>query len=67
MKITVKCGTAEEEDIIEVLNAISVVSKRLAQNIATVNRENQSKEGGKQYEQNQDAFGCCRRCQCCSR
>ena len=60
-------GTAADEDIIEVLTAISVVSKRLARNIAAVHQQSQSTEGGKQNEQNQVAFGCRRGCPCCSR
>lgn len=67
MKITVNCGTADDRDIVEVLDAISVVSKRLARNIEAVNQQSQSTEGGKQDEQDQTAFGCCRRCPCCSR
>ena len=67
MKITVNYGTADDQDIVEVLDAISVVSKRLARNIEAVKRERQSTEGGKQDEQDQAAFGCCRRCPCCSR
>ena len=60
-------GTTADEDIIEVLTAISVVSKRLARNIAAVHQQSQSTEGGKQNEQNQVAFGCRRGCPCCSR
>ena len=44
-------GTTADEDIIEVLTAISVVSKRLARNIAAVHQQSQSTEGGKQNEQ----------------
>ncbi len=60
-------GTATEEDIIEVLTAISVVSRRLARNIQAAGQQSQTKEGGNQDEQNQVAFGCCRGCPCCSR
>lgn len=60
-------GIAADEDIVEVLNAISVVSRRLARNIAAVSQQSQTKEGGKQDEQNQVAFGCCRGCPCRSR
>lgn len=59
--------TAADEDIVEVLTAISVVSRRLARNIAAVSRQSQTKEGGKKNEQNQVAFGCCRGCPRCSR
>lgn len=51
-------GTAADEDIVEILTAISVVSRRLARNIAAVSQQSQTKEGGKQNEQNQVAFGC---------
>ena len=37
-------GTATDEDIIEVLTAISVVSKRLARNIAAVCQQGKSTE-----------------------
>ena len=37
-------GTAADEDIIEVLTAISVVSRRLARNIAAVSQQSQTKE-----------------------
>lgn len=40
--------TTADEDIIEVLTAISVVSKRLARNIAAVRQQSKSTEGGKQ-------------------
>ena len=50
-------GTAADEDIVEILTAISVVSRRLARNIAAVSQQSQTKEGGKQNEQNQVAFG----------
>ena len=60
-------GTAADEDIVEILTAISVVSRRLARNIAAVSQQSQTKEGGKQNEQNQVAFGCCRGCPCRSR
>lgn len=36
--------TAADEDIVEVLTAISVVSRRLARNIAAVSRQSQTKE-----------------------
>lgn len=59
-------GTAADEDIIEVLTAISVVSRRLARNIAAVSQQSQTKEGGKQNEQN-ERYGCNHRrtAQCC--
>ena len=60
-------GTAADEDIVEILTAISVVSRRLARNIAAVSQQSQTKEGGKQNEQNQVAFGCRRGGPCCSR
>ena len=59
-------GTTADEDIIEVLTAISVVSKRLARNIAAVHQQSQSTEGGKQNEQD-ERYGCNHRgaAQCC--
>ena len=50
-------GTAADEDIVEVLTAISVVSRRLARNIAAVSLQSQIKEGGKQNEQD-ERYGC---------
>lgn len=61
-------GTAADEDIVEVLTAISVVSRRLARNIAAVSLQSQIKEGGKQDEQN-ERYGCDHRraAHCCCR
>lgn len=44
---------AEDADLIEVLNAISVVSNRLAHNLTVLARQHQSEEGGKTYERNE--------------
>lgn len=42
-----------DEELIGVLNAISVVSKRLAKKLSVLARQSQSKEGGKADEQNE--------------
>jgi len=59
--------TATEEDIIEVLTAISVVSRRLARNIMSASQHSQSIKGGKRNEQNSDPAECYRGCPCCCR
>lgn len=63
--------TAADEDIVDVLTAISVVSKRLARNIVAVSQQGQSTEGGKQNEQNEqnERYGCDHRrtAYCCIR
>lgn len=63
-----KHGTGTDQELIEVLAAISVVSKRLARNIAAVCQQSQSTEGGKQDEQN-ERYGCDHRraAHCCYR
>ena len=55
-----------DEDIVDVLLAISVVSRRLARNIAAVDQQSQAKEGGKSPEPN-ERYGTDRRRtpQCC--
>lgn len=58
---------AADEELVEVLTAISVVSMRLARKLTVLAARSQSEEGGKQNEQNQVAFGCRRGCPCCSR
>ena len=50
-----KRGTGTDQELIEVLTAISVVSKRLAMKLALI--QSQSTEGGKQDEQN-ERYGC---------
>lgn len=50
-----------DEELIELLSAISVVSKRLARNLSRLARQSQSMEGGKCYEQNKRTGTCCRR------
>ena len=58
--------TRADEDIVDVLTAISVVSRRLASNLNAA-RQQRLKEGGKTHEQN-ERFGtdhrrtpqCCR-------
>ena len=42
-----------DEELIGVLTAISVVSKRLARKLIQLNQTSQSQEGGKQDEQNE--------------
>ena len=42
-----------DEELIGVLNAISVVSKRLARKLSMLAGQSQSKEGGKADEQNE--------------
>ena len=44
--------TRADEDIVDVLTAISVVSKRLANNLTTARQQSKSREGGKSHEQN---------------
>lgn len=61
-----KHGTGTDRELIDVLMAISVVSKRLAMKLALI--QSQSTEGGKQDEQNvrysrdhrRTAHRCCR-------
>ena len=38
-----------DEDIVDVLTAISVVSKRLASNLTIARQQSQSREGGKSH------------------
>ena len=47
-----RTDTADEE-LVEVLTAISVVSMRLARKLTVLAARSQSEEGGKQNEQNQ--------------
>nr|DAZ00268.1 MAG TPA: hypothetical protein [Caudoviricetes sp.] len=42
-----------DEDIVDVLTAISVVSKRLASNLTAARQKSKSMEGGKSHEQNE--------------
>ncbi len=44
--------TRTDEDIVDVLTAISVVSKRLASNLTAARQQSKSREGGKSREQN---------------
>lgn len=46
-----KHGTGTDQELIDVLTAISVVSRRLAMKLALI--QSQSTEGGKQDEQNE--------------
>lgn len=39
--------TRADEDIIDILTAISVVSKRLARNLTAARQQSKSREGGK--------------------
>ena len=61
-----KHGTGIDQELIEVLTAISVVSKRLAMKLALI--KSQSTEGGRQDEQNERYGRDHRRAaQCCYR
>lgn len=61
-----KHGTGTDQELIDVLTAISVVSKRLAMKLALI--QSQSTEGGKQDEQNERYGGDYRRAaHCCCR
>ena len=51
-----KRGIGTDQELIDVLTAISVVSKRLAMKLALI--QSQSTEGGKQDEQN-ERYGEC--------
>ncbi len=44
---------AADEELIDVLTAISIVSMRLAKNIALLTGQSQSEEGGKTYGQDE--------------
>lgn len=61
-----KHGTGTDQELIDVLTAISMVSKRLAMKLALI--QSQSTEGGKQDEQN-ERYGCDNRraAHCCCR
>lgn len=61
-----KHGTGTDQELIDVLTAISMVSKRLAMKLALI--QSQSTEGGKQDEQN-ERYGCDHRraAHCCCR
>lgn len=61
-----KRGAGADQELIDVLMAISTVSKRLAVKLALIQR--QSAEGGKQDEQN-ERYGCGyrRTAHCCCR
>ncbi len=50
-----------DEELIELLSAISVVSNRLATNLSKLAGQSKSKEGGKFYEQNERTISCSRR------
>ncbi|WP_174192733.1 hypothetical protein [Caproicibacterium lactatifermentans] len=59
-------GTHADEDAVDVLTAISVVSRRLAHNLTAARQQSQSKEGGKQDEPNERIGSNYRRTpQCC--
>lgn len=46
-------GTTDNDNIVDVLIAISVVSKRLAKNLVAVSKISQSEKGERRYEQNE--------------
>ena len=55
-----------DEDIVDVLTAISVVSRRLASNLTVARQQSQTKEVGKSHEQNErDGTNHRRTPQCC--
>ena len=48
-----------DEELVEVLTAISVVSRRLAKKLIQLSGQRQSMEGGTRSEQNERAVPCC--------
>ena len=50
------------EDIVDVLTAISVVSKRLASNLTAARQQSKSREGGKRYGADHRRTPQCCRC-----
>ena len=58
---------AADEELVEVLTAISVVSMRLARKLTLLAGQSQSKEGGKADEQNERDVRDHRRAAQCSR
>ena len=46
-------GSAADEELVDVLTAISVVSMRLARKLTLLSTQSQSTEGGKTDEQNE--------------
>nr|DAM98134.1 MAG TPA: hypothetical protein [Caudoviricetes sp.] len=57
-----------DAEVIQVLNAISIVSGRLARNMSILAAQRQTEEGGKHYEQNERYGRDHRRatqCRCC--
>ena len=50
-----------DAELIELLGAISVVSKRLATNLSKLVGQSQRAEGGKSYEQDERTIPCSRR------
>lgn len=50
-----------DAELIELLGAISVVSKRLATNLSKLVGQTQSTKGGKSYEQDERTIPCSRR------
>ncbi len=47
-----------DEELIELLGAISVVSNRLATNLSKLAGQSKSKKGGKFHEQNERTISC---------
>lgn len=61
MQRNVHYTDTHDEDLIELLAAISVVSKRLATNLSKLVGQSQSMEGGRSYEQDERTIPCSRR------
>ena len=58
MQRNVYYADTHDEELIELLSAISVVSKRLATNLAKLVGQSKSMEGGKSYEQDERTIPC---------
>lgn len=58
MKKNVHYADTRDEELIELLSAISVVSNRLASNLTKLVGHNKSTEGGKSYEQDERTIPC---------
>lgn len=61
MQSNVHYTDTRDEELIELLGAISVVSKRLATNLSKLVGQSQRAEGGKSYEQDERTIPCNRR------
>lgn len=61
MQKSVYCTDAQDAELIELLSAISLVSKRLATNLSRLAKQSQKKKGEKSYGQNERTITCNRR------